>query len=121
MPSDGDIEAIARPFAIEHTSIDSIKNQRLYEAHFKPLSQYLSQIDIVTPARIKLILSLEDFSRSNHTKLKIALIKWIQTEVSRLPDGHSEGDTIVDVLVRWRCWKYSDRPPGLLPWAISRY
>ena len=112
-PHNGDIEAIAFPFAVEHTSVDSIENQRLYEAHSQTVFQDLDQITIVPPARIKLSISLEDFVKTDHKKLRSALILWLQNEAPKLPDGHTQGAEIFDLPVEWRCWKYSYRPPGL--------
>ena len=112
-PKNGDIEAIALPFAIEHTSVDSIKNQRLYEAHFKSVFQQIRHMTISPPARITLSINLEDFVSIDKLKLKSALILWIKNVAPELPDGHSRGSQIIDLPVEWRCWKYSNRPPGL--------
>lgn len=112
-PHNGDIEAIAFPFAVEHTSVDSIENQRLYEAHFKTVFQDLHKMTIAPPARIKLSINLEDFVGIDNKNLRAALILWLQNEAPKLPDGHSRGSQIIDIPVEWRCWKYSNRPPGL--------
>jgi hypothetical protein len=112
-PHNGDIEAIAFPFAVEHTSVDSIEKQRLYEAHFDTVVKDLRQIKIAPPARIKLSINLEDFIRIDHKKLKAVLILWLKSRAPKLPDGHSRGSQIIDIPVEWRCWKYSNRPPGL--------
>jgi hypothetical protein len=112
-PHSGDIEAIAFPFAIEHTSVDSIKNQRLYEAQFQNVTKDLNLIEIEPPARIRLSIPLEDFIMVNHKNLREALILWLRNEASQLPDGHTQGNVISYLRVKWRCWKYSNRPPGL--------
>lgn len=68
---------------------------------------------ISPPARLKFVISLEDFVGIDKAKLKSALILWLENVAPELPDGHSRGSQIIDLQVEWRCWKYSNRPPGL--------
>ena len=112
-PNNGDIEATAFPFAIEHTSVDSIEKQRLYEAQFNKVFEDLRHMTILPPARLKFTISLDDFAGIDKAKLKSAIVLWVETVAPKLPDGHSRGSQIIDLNVGWRCWKYSNRPPGL--------
>lgn len=113
-PRRGDIEAIAPPFAIEHTSIDRIENQRLLEDQFKRVVQDLHRIALSPPARLSVSLSLEDFLKVDHKKLRVALDQWLKKEASGLKEGHSAGSTICGISVRWWCWKYKERPPHII-------
>jgi len=113
-PRGDDIEAIAPPFAIEHTSIDRLENQRGHEAQFKQVVQDLHRIELSPPARLSVSISLEDFLKVDRKKLRVALDQWLRKEASGLEEGHSNGNTICGISVRWWCWKYKDRPPRII-------
>jgi hypothetical protein len=110
----GDIEAIASPFAIEHTSIDRLKNQRRHIAQFKQIVQDFYRIVLSPPARLSLSISLDDFIRVDHKKLQAGLAQWLRKEASELDEGHHKGIDICGISVRWWCWKYKDRPPRII-------
>lgn len=110
----GDIEAIAPPFAIEHTSVDRLENQRRHDVQFKRVVQDLYRIALSPPARLSLSISLEDFLKVDQKKLRTALDQWLRKEASGLEEGHSSGNKISDISVRWWCWKYKDRPPRII-------
>jgi len=112
-PQIGDIEAIAPPFAIEHTSVDRLENQRRHDAQFQRVVQGLNRITLNPPARLSLSISLEDFLKLDQANFRTALTQWLGKEASELKEGHSRGDKIRGISVRWWCWKYQDRPPRI--------
>jgi hypothetical protein len=109
----GDIEALAPPFAIEHTSVDRIENQRRHDEQFKRVVKDLNRIELTPPARLSLLISLEDFLNLNHNKLRTEMDQWLRKEASELNEGHSTGNKIGRLSVRWWCWKYKNRPPRI--------
>ena len=82
-----DIDAIAGPLAIEHTSIDTVPNQRRYSDWFlqviKPLENgYQSKL----PYRIGIILPYEGIQKGQDwSSITGAFREWIDTQSSKIP------------------------------------
>jgi hypothetical protein len=61
----GDIDALAPPYAIEHTSVDALKDQRRYAAQFRALLDGLSGVNVST-SRLRIILDRTGFGTVGH-------------------------------------------------------
>ena len=87
--SSADIDAIAGPFAIEHTSIDTIENQRRDGSWFGAVAEHLEEAfrgDL--NCRLRLIFPYEGVSSGQDWRaIREALESWIAESASTLPDG----------------------------------
>jgi len=108
----GDIDALAPPFAIEHTSVDALPDQRQYEAQFRAVLNGLSDVTVTT-FRLRIAIAQENFRTVNHQRLGECLSRWVRDQAPNLPEGLSSGKQLCGLAVGWYCFKYSDRPPGL--------
>lgn len=108
----GDIDALAPPFAIEHTSVDALADQRRYAAQFRTLLNGLSDLPVTT-WRLRIILDRTGFGTVSHRQLLACLRQWIPRHTPDLPEGHSSGNELCGLEIPWHCFKHSDRPPGL--------
>ena len=110
-----DIDALAGPFAIEHTSIDTLENQRRDGSWFseivQPLEKEFNKNHL--PFRLHLIFPYEGIKAGQDwDAIRDSLRNWVTDTAPTLPDGP---DTIAilgipfEVLIA----KESDRPPGL--------
>ena len=86
-----DIDAIAGPFAIEHTSIDTLPNQRRNSARFMKVLGDLEQELNPLPFKFNLVVSIEYnaiTTGQDWSGIKQALRSWILEESPLLKDGH---------------------------------
>jgi len=108
---DGDIDALARPFAIEHTSVDALPRQRRVRAQFAEVSEGFREAPFDS-GRLRLSIDYIDFTSVDHDKLLVSLKQWLRREAPRLPEGASKGQCLGDLPVHWWAFFSSDRPAG---------
>lgn len=86
-----DIDAVAGCFAIEHTSIDTVLNQRRDSAWFRNVVKQLNdEIDCKLPFRLILTFPYDGIQRGQDwPKMAAALRVWILNEAPKLPMGSS--------------------------------
>lgn len=88
-PNSEDIETIAGPFAIAHTSIDTVPNQRRDSAWFlKVLDGLESELSLGLDYRLRITLPYECIRRGQDwVAIREALVKWVSGSALKLPDG----------------------------------
>lgn len=109
------LDAIAGPFAIEHTSIDTLPNQRLYSDWFMRAAGKLEdEPDITPPCRLSITLAYDAVRKGqNWSTVRAALKRWVIDEAPRLPEGKSVIENLPDIPFRLRVVKSSDHAPGV--------
>jgi hypothetical protein len=116
--SSKDIDAIAGPFAIEHTSIDTVEKQREASDHFnRVVGGIREELVGEVPFRLKIIVEWSAVRvRQVWSAIRGAMKDWILTEAPSLPDGcHVIDDgTIPGVPFGLMVRKASDRPPDII-------
>lgn len=110
-----DIDAIAGPLAIEHTSIDTLPDQRRDNDWFARVVDGLEEeLSPHMTFRLRIALEWKAVARGqNWSGIRQALKNWTLTYAERVPDGLSVRDGIAGVPFPIHLWKQSDRPPGL--------
>jgi len=108
---DGDIDALAQPFAIEHTSVDALPRQRQVRAQFAELSEGFGEVPFDS-GRLRLTIDYTDFTSVDHGELLVNLKRWLQRDAPHLPEGASKGQRLGAFPVRWWAFHFSDRPAG---------
>lgn len=110
-----DIDAIAGPFAIEHTSIDTVKDQRRDSARFKCVVGDIEQeLEGKLPFRLYVWFKYDAVSKGQDwAAICIALKKWVINESPYLPDGKSVAADIPGIPFQLEILKSSDRPGGV--------
>lgn len=110
-----DIDAIAGPFAIEHTSIDTLPNQRRDSDWFMRAAGGLEQeLESKPPFRLAITLQYDAVGKGqNWTAIRAALKTWVVNEAPRLSDGRSVVTGLPDIPFRLHVVKSSERRPGI--------
>lgn len=108
---EGDIDALAPPFAIEHTSIDALPQQRQVQAQFRRVADAFREIPFES-TRLRLAIDYEAFTAVDHDELLSCLRQWLRREASDLPEGSSKGLQLCGLPVRWWAFCHSDQPSG---------
>jgi hypothetical protein len=110
----GDIDAIAGRFAIEHTSIDTLPEQRRQSAYLAQLIDDL-EATVVTQQPMQVLLHYDAVQTGQDwPAIRRALKHWLESEAQRLPEKLSRGQIVpgvpftVDVLKR-DFWKWPRR------------
>jgi len=115
----GDIDALAGKFAIEHTSIDTIPDQRRDEAWFM---ESIGSLEHDCKGRVPFYLSLtfpyKNVSRHNWRKIRTSIKQWIMTESAKLSEGSHIISCISGIPFEFRAKKKYSGRPGLL---LSRF
>jgi hypothetical protein len=111
-----DIDAIAGGFAIEHTSIDTLPNQRRDSDWFmRAVGGLEEQMEQPLTARFHITLEYSAVAiGQNWASIRAALKLWITEEAPRLPDGPSIVENVPEIPFRLHILKSSARPPGLI-------
>ena len=113
-----EIDAIAGPFAIEHTSVDTVENQREASAHFNcVIGGIREELVGKVPFRLKITVEWSAVRvGQDWSAIRGAMKDWILTEAPSLPDGcHVIDDgTIPGVPFGLMVRKASDRPPDII-------
>lgn len=115
-----DIDAIAGPFAIEHTSVDTLPNQRRDADWFMRAAGGVEQ-ELPSNLRFRLGITLEYRAVTkgqDWAAVRMALKKWIHMGAQKLTDGRHVIEDIPGVPFRLYVTKKSDRPAGVF---VSRF
>jgi hypothetical protein len=113
-PNTPDIDAIAGPFAIEHTSVDSLPNQRRDSDWFMQVVGGLKNEVNATPFRLRIIIEYGAVTKGQKwTAISAALKTWILSDAHDLPDGRHLVVNAPGIPFRMNVTKESDRPPGI--------
>jgi len=118
--SSADIDAVAGPFALEHTSIDTIENQRRDGSWFGEVAERLEEtFRGRLPFRLRLIFPYEGVAAGQDWHaIREALGVWIAEGVLMLPDGaHTTPVPGVPFVVS--ITKESNRPAGLFCMRVA--
>ena len=110
-----EIDAIADDFAVEHTSVDTVREQRRdadwFTAVFDPI---VNAVAGALASRVRITVPYPGVSRGqNSAAIQREFVAWINCSVSSLPDG-SRRLRIPGVPFEFTVTKESDRAPGLI-------
>ena len=110
-----DIDAIAGSFAIEHTSIDTLPDQRLNNNRFMQVIGDLEQeFSGQLPFHLYIILKYDAITTNQDWKaIHQALKVWIIEDTPRLEEGHYVLDNVPGVPFKLHVDKKIDFPPSL--------
>jgi hypothetical protein len=111
-----DIDAIAGSFAIEHTSIDTLPNQRRDSDWFMQVVGGLErELSDKLPFRLHITIEYNAVTKGQNWRTIREMIKsWITNEAPSLADGRHVLDNIPGVPFRLHIIKASDRRPRLI-------
>ena len=110
-----DIDAIAGLFAIEHTSIDTIANQRRDSDWFmQAAGQLEKELSCNLRYRLSITIPYEGVQKGQQwSKIRQAFKRWVADSSVAFPDGTHTVSNVPGVPFEFRAIKASDRPPGL--------
>ena len=112
-----EIDAVAGPFAIEHTSIDTVEKQREHTAHFaQAVGGFAKELRGEIPFYLSVTVAWSAVRKGQDwSAIRAAMKDWILTEAPGLPDGHHviAGDASLGVPFGLHVTKASDRRPGV--------
>lgn len=110
-----EIDAIAGCFAIEHTSIDTLPNQRRDSDWFiQAVGGIEKEITASLPFRLNITIEYDAVTKGqNWATIRQNLKAWIINESPHLNDGLSVLENVHGVPFRLRVRKASDRRPGI--------
>ena len=115
-----EIDAIAGPFAIEHTSVDTLPNQRRDSDWFKRAVGGLES-ELERELSFRLTVTIEYDAVGNGQdwpEIRAALKTWVANEAPHLAEGVSLVENPRGVPFRLHVAKASERRPGVL---FARY
>lgn len=115
-----DIDAIAGCFAIEHTSVDTLPNQRRDSDWFMRAAGGLEGEFGHKPSfRLNITLEYDAVGKGQDWAVIRAAIKtWLVQEAPRLPEGRSIIEKSSDIPFRLHVFKATGRSPGVF---LARY
>ena len=118
--SSKEIDTLAGPLAIEHTSVDTLPNQRRDSDWFmKAVGGIEAELSGSLPFRLNISLDYEAIAKGQRwVSIRNALKNWIIEDSPNLPDGRHILENVSGIPFRLRVTKASDRRPGLF---IARY
>lgn len=110
-----DIDIIAGPYAIEHTSVDYLPNQRRDSDWFMRATHGLDQeFSTIIPFRLNIRIEYDAIGKGqNWIAIREALKVWITQEAPKLLDGRHNLHNITGVPFRLHITKASNRRPGV--------
>jgi len=110
-----DIDAIAGPFAIEHTSIDAIPEQRRGVDWFlKVVGGIEKELSKKVSFRLRITIEYTAVKKGqNWDAIRKGLMNWISNQSPRLTDGRHVLNGVPGIPFRLHVTKASDRPPGV--------
>lgn len=110
-----DIDAIAGSLAIEHTSIDTLPDQRRNSDWFMQAAGGLEQELPQKPSfRLNITIEYDAVTKGQDwASIRQSLKNWIIDDAPRLDDGRHVLDHIPGIPFRLHVRKASDRPPGV--------
>ena len=110
-----DIDAIAGPFAIEHTSVDTLPNQRRDADWFMRAAGGLERELPGRPQfRLDVTLEYDAVAKGqNWSAIRATLKIWVTNDAAALSDGTHVIESTSDIPFRLHVVKSSERRPGL--------
>jgi hypothetical protein len=108
-PGQSEIEAIAGDLAIEHTSVDTLPQQRRIGDHFEEALAILERIPVSARLSIDVPYELVRVG-TDWNAFRLALADWIINVAPGLPDGVHQIE-LPGTALRCAAMKASDRPP----------
>jgi hypothetical protein len=112
--NDGDIDAIAGPFAIEHTSFDPLPNQRQDADWFMRAAGGLENELSKPPFQLNITLEYSAVTKGqNWSSIREAIKDWIIKNSPELPCGRHVLDKVPGVPFRLYVTKERDRLSGI--------
>lgn len=110
-----EIDAIAGPFAIEHTSVDTIENQRRDGSWFSRVAQPLEdQFRNGLTFRLRLIFPYDGIAiGQDWNEIRLALAAWVVNDAPNLVDGTHQ-IRVPTIPFEFRAIKSSSGKPGLV-------
>ena len=113
-PNISDIDAVAGQFAIEHTSVDSLPNQRRDSNWFMQVVGGLKNEVNAISFRLRISIDYGAITKGQKwTAISAALKAWILSDAHNLPDGRHLVDNVPGIPFRMHLMKQSNRPPGI--------
>ena len=111
-----DIDVMAGPFAIEHTSFDTVKNQTRDSARFlKVVGNLEAEISPRLNYRLRVLLPYAGIRQGQKWSLiRESLKNWIMNFSPRLPDGDNFIDNVPGIPFQLDIIKASGRRPALI-------
>jgi hypothetical protein len=110
-----DIEAIAGPFAIEHTSIDTLPNQRGKSDWFMRAAGGLEKELPKPPYRLNITLKYDAITlRQDWAVIREDLKTWIIEDSPQLLDGRHTLENLPGIPFRLQVTKQTGRPPRII-------
>ena len=111
-----DIDAIAGPFAIEHTRIDTLPNQSRNNDWLDEVTGGLGkELSSQLPFRLSIILEYGAITTNQDWKaIKQALRNWIINESPGLVNGHHVLGNVPGIPFKLTVFKDTDMPPKLV-------
>jgi len=110
-----DIDAIAGCFAIEHTSIDTLPNQRRDSDWFiQTVGGIEKELSVLVPFRLNITIEYDAVTKGQDwATIRQNLKTWIINESPHLDDGRSVLEDVHGIPFRLRVRKARDRRPGI--------
>lgn len=110
-----DIDAIAGPFAIEHTRIDTLPNQSRNNDWFDKVTGGLEkELSSQLPFGLSIILEYNAITTNQDWKaINQALKNWIIKESPKIVNGHHVFGNVADISFKLTVFKDIDVPQGL--------
>jgi len=108
-PGQSEIEAIAGDLAIEHTSVDTLPEQRRLGDHFEEALAILERIPVGARLSIEVPYELVRVG-TDWNAFRLTLAHWIINVSPGLPDGVHQIE-VSGTTLRCAAMKASDRPP----------
>jgi hypothetical protein len=114
--SSSEIDAIAFPFAIEHTSIDTVEHQRRNKDWFGRFADPLREVlDSAVPFYLNLTLSYDSIKRGPELDdVRAAFETWVRDESPLLPEGRTVVSSAEGIPFEFEAERRSDWPPELI-------
>lgn len=109
-----DIDALAGPLAIEHTSVDMVADQRRDGVWFSNVVEPIEHGPArQLPFRLEIIFPYEGVARGQDWQsMRRALETWVLNSAASLPDGR-QSVSVPDVPFAFDVIKSADRTPGV--------
>ena len=110
-----DIDAIAGKYAIEHTSIDTIENQRRDSSYFMKVVDELEKESFpLLKYRLSITLPYDGVKKGqNWSAINAAIRKWVTEESPIIKDGTHYIENVDKVPFIFKVEKSSDMSPGV--------
>src|SRR5262245_1095934 len=110
-----EVDAIVARYAIEHTSIDTLDDQRLKDAWFmEAVGSLERELHREMRSHLSIQTPYEPLARKiNKPAVKAAFREWIRNETGALAEGHTRIDGIPGFPFPLNVWKQSTTEPGI--------